>query len=57
MQKLVLKPRDRVTVRIAALAVPIHICLETLGEIEGRRHYQENLAIEVGDVLLVQDAP
>ena len=53
-----LKPEDRVTVRIDAAEVPLHICLATMGDIgDELRNYQENLAIEVGDILLVQDAP
>lgn len=57
-QKMQLVKRDRVTVRGDATEIPLHICLETLNEIPGDlRYYHENLAIEVGDVLLVQDAP
>ena len=53
-----LKPEERVTVRIDATEVPLHLCLETLGDIgDELRNYQDNLAIETGDVLLVLDAP
>ncbi len=51
-------PRSRVTTRIAATEIPLHLCLETLSDIDdGLRNYQENPAIEVEGVLFVQDAP
>ena len=49
---------DRVSTRVAATEIPLHLCFETLSEIDdGLRHYQENAAIEVDGVLFVQDAP
>ncbi len=51
------KPKERVTVRIAAIDVPLHICLETLGEVGSLSNYQDKLSVEVGDVLLCLDAP
>ena len=52
-----LRAENRVTVRVAATEVPLHICLETLNEIPDRRIYQDKLSVEVGDVLLCLDAP
>ena len=52
-----LKNEDRVTVRVAATEVPLHICLETLNEIPDLGSYQDKLSVEVGDVLLCLDAP
>lgn len=52
-----LKNRDRVTVRVAATEIPLHICIETLTEVGDLRYYQEKAAIEVNGVLFVQDAP
>ena len=51
-------PLPRVTTRIAATEIPLHLCLETLSEIQADLScYQENPAIEVEGVLFVQDAP
>ena len=47
----------RVTTRIAATEIPLHLCLETLNDISDIGCYQENPAIEVNGVLFVQDAP
>ena len=53
-----INPRSRVTTRIEATEIPLHLCLETLSDIDdGLRHYHENTAIEVEGVLFVQDAP
>ena len=52
-----LKPEDRVTTRVAATEVPLHLCLETHADINDVTCYQENAAVMVGDVLLVKDAP
>lgn len=47
----------RVTIRIAATEIPLHLCLETLNDISDIGCYQENPAIEVDGVLFIQDAP
>jgi len=57
MSMLVQVRRNRVTVRGAALNVPLHICMETLGKIRDRDSYTKNAAIDLGAVLLVKDAP
>lgn len=56
--KLIQTSPSRVTTRIAATEIPLHLCFETLSDIDdGLRHYHENAAIEVEGVLFVQDAP
>ena len=52
-----LKHRDEVTVRIAAADIPLHLCLENHEEVGSLDNYQDKIALEVGDVLLVKDAP
>ena len=53
-----LKHPDRVTIRGVAAEIPLHFCFETQSEIgDDLRNYQENAALEVGDVLFVTDAP
>ena len=52
-----LKAENRVTVRVAATEVPLHICLETLDPVGRLDSYQDKLSVEVGDVLLCLDAP
>lgn len=58
MSKVIQTYRSRVTTRIAATEIPLHLCFETLSDIDdGLRNYHENPAIEVEGVLFVQDAP
>lgn len=52
-----LRLTDKVTIRVAATEIPLHLCLETLNDISDIGCYQENPAIEVNGVLFVQDAP
>jgi len=49
--------KSRVTTRLAATEIPLHLCLETLNDITDIGCYQENAAIEVNGVLFVKDAP
>lgn len=52
-----MRRRNKVTVRGAALATPLHICLETLGKIEPKDNYLDKAAIDVSGILFVKDAP
>ena len=59
LSKVIQRPKNenRVTVRVAATEVPLHICLETLDPVGSLDNYQDKLSVEVGDVLLCLDAP
>jgi len=59
LSKVIQRPKaeNRVTERVAATEVPLHICLETVNEVPDLRSYQDKLSVEVGDVLLCLDAP
>lgn len=52
------KLHPEVTVKGAAKDIPLQICLETLGEIGELGCYESNMALKIGEaVLLVKDAP
>ncbi len=58
MSKVIQTYPSKVTTRIAATEIPLHLCFETLSEIEADLScYQENPAIEVEGILFVTDAP
>jgi len=57
MSKIVLREKNQTTVRAAALATPIHICLSILDTISDRDNYFEETALKVGNILYVQNAP
>ena len=57
MSKLEILETVEVGTRMSLQTTPGQICLENGEDIKDVSGYQENLAIKVGDVLLVKDAP
>ena len=58
MSELKFERPVKVGTRAAMMETPVQICMETHEEVGfGAECYMENVAIKVGDVLLVKDAP
>lgn len=53
-----IQDENEVTIRAVSLDVPLHLCFETHGEIKKMRSsYLDRIALKVGEVLFVKNAP